>query len=64
MEQFQSLMAGSLAAAVLASVSLALTRELPCAGQFAGQGEEAIQLTVNGELASGQTANPVTLNIQ
>jgi uncharacterized protein (TIGR03437 family) len=31
---------------------------------FAGQGERAIQLTVNGQVASGSTANPVTINIQ
>jgi hypothetical protein len=37
-EQFQSLMAGSLAAAVLASISLALTRELPRAWQFSQPG--------------------------
>jgi uncharacterized protein (TIGR03437 family) len=33
-------------------------------GQFTGQGEKAIQLTVNGQVASGQMANAVTLNIQ
>jgi len=32
--------------------------------RFAGQGERTVQFTVNGNLPSGLTANPVTLNIQ
>jgi hypothetical protein len=40
-EQFQSLMAGSLAAAVLASISLVCTRELPRAWQFSQPGMAA-----------------------
>ncbi|HEY4362443.1 MAG TPA: hypothetical protein VGN17_15825 [Bryobacteraceae bacterium] len=32
--------------------------------KFAGMGEQAIQLTVNGQVAGGLTANPVTINLQ